>query len=327
MARKTSRAPKQRAQKCRLTACKRTVRVDNPTFPYCHDHVHLKTLRSGVVDLSQRSMETIRDMLYNPPKSGISRGRATITAIANRSHLLDTDVANGFSSWAKHTVKEGIDTTDSIQAFNNRDEILSAVSSDMSAYCDVETLDCHGGRLIVPGVKQPQPLDDHKILHVTHDDEDFIIDPATAAPLHNTDEKLRRAKNIRLIDVYRRHAASMPCFDGLNISSMVEYAAFNYSTFTTITDPNGDIMWDNRVHDNNTLNEQRRLVESVNYVSAGVDDIHNSFIEEYIRRQDIPKQDDSGGRIPEHRDTGSGRNGDLTLEDILRQQGVRLNNL
>ena len=305
MARRSSRSVKPKAQPCKLRGCKRTVRPDNPTFPYCHDHYQLKDARSSIVNLNNYSMEYIRETLYNPERTIVPRANFNVSTITNNSYLKNEDVVHTYLNWAKISKENNIDTSNPIQAFDSRDFMISSMEDQLKKDYDIEELSCSSGGLYFPGAGRIL-TDDHKILLCKKEDE-FVLDVATSAPLHKIEEALNR-RDKTISDYYE--SGELTNLDGFNATALFQYSHFSTVTFGIIKNSHGETISENNFKpEDSEIAQQRSLSQKYSYTTNQPSYIRNSFIEKFKQsnQHDVHEDILHNESDPE----------DLSLEDIL----------
>lgn len=287
MARKRTKAvSKSNATPCPSPSCKRVVLPTNKSYPYCHDHWYIKTARSNLVNLDKYSMDFIRETLYNPERTYIPPVLNNVDMIRYNSMISDKNITRTYSLWNKLSRKNKIDTSDPLQAHESLDFMIDNMKDKLSKNNDVKVFNCNSGNVIIPtmGIKR---TDDHKILYVVNEEDDFIVDTATAAPLHYIQEGLvAQDKDVR--DFFPSGTNS--CLDGINIKGLYEYCAFSNIRYNEFVDSNtGEVLWNNVSYNREgqkEIKQQRDLVQQSNYNKpVHITEMPNSYISKWLERQ------------------------------------------
>lgn len=216
---------------CHLESCNITVRFDNPTFPYCRFHGHLKGASSWMDSLMSQDFDNARNTFYVPEKTLASPSASLSSLTSKMSGLPEDDVKKIYTSW-----REIIGSTDMSVPENSmkyREQLLETIMHSVKNMGDASIAHCHsgiamspeGGRLIVK---------DHEIIHLDNNHGSLAIDPASSAPFVGVvDGSLREAFG----------SGVSPHADGLYVSSLFEFAAYSSIKYRTIkTDE--EVLWD-----------------------------------------------------------------------------------
>lgn len=234
-------ARKQKAQSCALGKCGRKVAIDNPTFPYCHYHQHLKTAQSRMTSPeSGMSMDEQRELLYAPKSVNLPRGAVTVDVMVGGvgSKLSSSVVIPSFSAWNRST--RGIDMSDPEVSRENRDRIIDDVRTALEKRGKVTTttLSCHGGFTLGKD-GESLSLDDHRVILVndTATGDNIVIDVATTAPM------IRHRDELDAIE-----SGNSTLKDNFFVAHMYEFAEYSSAEYKSIVnEETGDTVWENNV--------------------------------------------------------------------------------
>lgn len=318
MARKSKVSQKElsRAVPCKLPGCKRTVKRDNPTFPYCHDHVHLKTMKSSIVDLGKYTMDEVRNLIYNPTLGRLSPTALSMDILRDSLMMSEKDIVRTYSTWAKAVKSNNVNPRNPLEAFTGRDQVLSDIQEDLSSDYDVSRLHCSKGTLFVPqhGVVK---TDDHVVLHIEGSSGDFVLDGVSSAPLKTFYEEVSQSgKDIHDVIPY----GTSTCMDGCNMSSVYEYCAFSSVRYNTVKDESGDVVWNNVKHNSSEqkdIQSQRDIIRESGFVPREQTIyIPNSFIEKKKQAEENIQPEDIDGILQREESQGKDY---MSLEDLLSE--------
>lgn len=259
-----------RAQSTTCKVCNKTVRYDNPTFPYCHLHVGLKRDDLSLMKRSpQYSFESNREMLYKPEKSKVSKKQMTRQALVGSSQgtgLSEKSVAHIASGWSQAT--SSINTKDPQDCILNRDTVVNSMRDtvDKAVRSDSSVINPHTGialcknsSILIPDGDLKNIQSDHKVVYSSSDNNPtVIVDALPASVLDGVVEK----ENID--DVFPSGSSNFT--DGLTISSLYEYAGYSSINVDYMQDSEtGEVLWDNSTglgKDSPEINSQRDLLNT-----------------------------------------------------------------
>lgn len=230
------------SQPCAFGSCRRKVRRDNPTFPYCHDHYQQAKPGPRTEHLSNSEFKSYRERLYKPEKAILSVAAASAGYMAdavpgvNRNALFKT-----FNSWRKAT--KGIDMSHPDEAKKLRGELIDDAKSILQKSSDAQLCKCTGGkaRSVKDGVFN---ISDHTVVLAEDESGSTIYDVATSAPFSN---KIHSSLRDYFADEHS------PCADGFYVAHIFEYAAFNTTTYDSFTTEDGEEVWSNRQKKNDEV--------------------------------------------------------------------------
>lgn len=248
-------AKKVQSKPCDLKSCGRIVRMDNPTFPYCHDHKHLKTISSHFNSPeSELTMEDKREVLYAPKATLRPSRKVTSDMICDgRGSSVAKVTTSALPAWVSAT--NGIDMTDPETSYRHRDEVIEKVQSSLSDNKEftTDTISCRQG-MMLNADGESVPLTDHRVILVSDNgnQNNVVVDVATAAPLVDDPDH---------INGFESGESSFA--DGINVSHLYEYAAFNSADYTEmVSETTGETIWRTEVHSTDTdeVRKQREIV-------------------------------------------------------------------
>lgn len=248
-------AKKVPSKPCGLGTCGRTVRMDNPAFPYCHDHKHLKTMESHFNSPnSGYDMDTVREVLYAPKATLRPMSKVTGDMISdNQGQSLADVTSTVLPAWREAT--EDYDMADPLVSYRHRDDIIDKVKTTLNDRNDltVDTLVCREGMTLNSDGKS-LPISEHRVILVSHGNngDNIVVDVATAAPLVDNPDQL---------DGFESGLTSFQ--DGIQILHLYSYATYNSSEYTDlVSETTGETVWHTevRVNDTDEVRQQRELI-------------------------------------------------------------------
>lgn len=270
------------SRKCLV--CNRMVRFKSPTFPYCNYHVGIKYSKSNLLTYADpETMAKVREHIYNPERSIVKRHMDNVLVMSEGSHVNIRAISNTYKQWSMST--KGMNIFSAREAYHNRDQILDSINDVLSKDYDVQYLDCDGGTILIPneGLKH---TDNHKIIYAENDADSFIVDGATAAPLHNIINK-------DIDEIF--NSGTSTCGDGLFISSLFEYGRYGSVLYNKISSSkNGELFWHNPniLHDSE-VESQRRLKEQYGYdESIAAKPTYLSSATDWLKQSNNDKQEE-----------------------------------
>lgn len=253
------KAPK--AVPCELSTCNRTVRPDNPTFPYCVYHSSLKNpSESPLQKLAQRNMTEAREVLYNPRKTILSNREASVSMISSRTGMKSKDVDGIVGKWYEEA--EGKNMFNPESAREHRAELLGSLMDYLGKkFFNVKPVKCENSYAPTPDRKGTKRLQDgHEVISFTmtesyESSSIMIADPAPAAQLAGV-----YSGDVR--QTYGKWSSTLS--DGIHIASLVEYASYSSVEHGTIKTGDGEVIWESQteVFERKDIAEQKTIIES-----------------------------------------------------------------
>lgn len=242
--------------------CSNRVKYDNPTYPYCHHHQHLKDAKSISQEVTLAEFDDVRKSLYNARKdfhiSGKNKAiRQSLYDVntETRSNLPDFDskvCAKIIRNYGRLT--DSLDMNDSETAFQNRDSVLENMSQELNREgISHSIVHCTNGAYFDEnGVEK---IHDHKVILIDGDNTkagySVIVDPATMAPLHG----LTRNKE----EIEQRLGSGSTSFgDGISIRPLAEFGRYSSVQYEKITKDDGTIVWDNSTPEDKEAEKLRK---------------------------------------------------------------------
>lgn len=256
--------------------CSNQVRYDNPTFPFCRHHQHLKNSESLSQQVAEEDFDQVRDSFYNagadfPKNSKNSDGFSQTTADINEEikSLLpdfDSDVCQGvINRYQKES--ENIDMSDSSIAYENRDRMIESISQELNSRgIRHDVVDCINGTYI--NDNKLENVENHKVILIEGDDAKsgygVVIDPATMAPLHGSVKNRSELEN-------QMGSGTTYFADGISIQPLAEFGNYSTVQYDKMLKSDGSEVWNNMSSNDKEIEELREEKKKLsNYVKPAV---------------------------------------------------------